>query len=94
MPVTKNNVRLKNRNGLLDRNQHDNGGNNLSRRGRLQGNTQRAMVGIVIIDRVHVRDLNDNQNRQQSQAQERDCVKTPSLCAPISAVLSPTGQNH
>ena len=87
MPIAGDRARLKNRRSGLDLNQNDNCRRQGNRRGSVQQNTKRAVVGIGIY-RMHVRHLDYGQQRQQDQAHDGDDRQSGSLCTPSPAELS------
>jgi hypothetical protein len=67
MPIPRDRSRFKNRRSRLYLNQNDNRRGQDDRRGRLQQNAKRAVVGIGV-HRMHVRHLNYGKQRQQDEA--------------------------
>jgi len=78
--------RLEDRGGNPHRHQNHDHFDHRYRRGRMHGDAQLTVVGILL-ERVHVRHLGQSQQRQQGQTQQRGRPKTLRLRAAIPACI-------
>lgn len=78
MTVLDNCAYYKYRGRGLDMDQHNHCRDNGNRGGRLHRDAQGAMVGIRF-QRVHMRHLDHNQQRQECQTQQGRCPKSAGL---------------
>jgi hypothetical protein len=79
-------MRLINRGAGLNLYQNNRGRCNRDRRGRMQKNTKRAVVGVGVY-RMHVGNLNHRQQSQQNQAHHGNNRQSEWLCAASSAEM-------
>jgi hypothetical protein len=86
MPIACNRARLKNWRSSLYLNQDNDRGSYGDRRGCLQQNAKRAVVGIGVY-RMHVRHLNYGQQRQQDKAHHGDHRQSKWLCVASPAEI-------
>lgn len=86
MPITRDRARLINRGAGLNLDQDNDCGRNSDRRGRMQHDAKRTVVGIGIY-RMHVRNLNNRQQRQQDKAHHGHYRQSERLCAASSAEM-------
>jgi hypothetical protein len=80
MTMQDGDARHKYRGRGLHLDQHNHRRDDSNRGSRLHRDAQRAMVGIRL-QRVHMRHLDHNQQRQQGQTQQSRCPKSAGLLA-------------
>jgi hypothetical protein len=86
LPTPCDRARFINRGAGLNLDQDNNCGRHSDRRGRMQHDAKWAVVGIRI-DRMHVRNLNNRQQRQQDKAHHGHYRQSERLCAASSAEM-------
>ena len=88
MPIACDRMRLINRGAGLNLDQYNRGRCHCNRRGRMQHNAKRAVVGIGVY-RMHVRNLHNRQQRQQDEAHHGNHRQSKALCAAFFAEMCP-----
>lgn len=84
VPIPDERARLNERRGGSKSDQDNHSRDDRNRRSRVHRNAQLAMVGIRV-QRMHVRHLDNNQQRQQGQTHKSGCPESAWLAAAISA---------
>lgn len=84
MPIAGDRARLVDGGAGLDLNHDNDGGRNRQRRGAVQQDAERTVVGIGV-QRMHMRNLDDGKQRQKEEAHHGDHRQSARPCAAIPA---------
>jgi hypothetical protein len=90
--MAKNGAWFQNRNRRTHLNENDDAGSHRHRRNRMDGDTQRAMIGVAV-ERMDVRNLDDCKQSQHHQAHYGSYHKT-SWCPAVSGTYCAPCQKH